>query len=131
MKRSWRLLDRDSGAVVVEALEVANTFWSRLKGLQFRAPLAAGAGLLLVPCSSIHTFWMRFSLDVLFLSHQGRVLNVRSGVRPWRIVAAVQGTHAILEVPAGNATVAAGSRLQLEDPPGNHAEPLASLQFLR
>ena len=49
------LCERSSGQVVVERLEVADGFWSRLRGLQFRKELPAGSGLLLVPCSSIHT----------------------------------------------------------------------------
>ena len=105
MSDRWQLIDRDTGAVVVEAREVADPFWSRFKGLQFRAGLAAGAGLLLVPCSSIHTFWMRFAIDVVFLDDQGVVLGWRSGVRPWRVVAPVRGAHAILEVPAGSTTL--------------------------
>jgi uncharacterized protein len=54
----WHLVDRESGEVVVSALEIAGGFWSRLRGLQFRRRLPPGAGLLLVPCRSVHTFWM-------------------------------------------------------------------------
>lgn len=123
---SYLLIDRATGARVVEALEVADGFWSRFRGLQFRARLPPGAGLLLVPCSSIHTFWMRFAIDVVLLDRQGRVLAVRRGVRPWRIVLAPRGTHAVLELPAGAGPVAVGAHLGLA--PGCAAP--ASLAFL-
>lgn len=97
---SGRLLDRATGEVVVQSLEIADTFWSRFKGLQFRRALPRESGLLLVPCSSIHTFWMRFPIDVIFLGPRGEVLDVRPHVRPWRVTRAVPSTHAILEVPA-------------------------------
>lgn len=113
MRTGWRLIERASGAVVVSELELADGFWSRLKGLQFRAALPPGRGLLLVPCGSIHTFWMRFSIDVVMIDRQGCVLGVRHGVRPWRMVKAVRGTHAILEVPVDTATVTPGTTLRL------------------
>ncbi len=125
----WRLIERDSGQLIVDRLEVADGFWSRFKGLQFRRALPAGTGLLLVPCASIHTFWMRFALDVIFLSDAGRVLEVRTNVRPWRMVIAARGTHAVLEVTAGKVTVAPGTWLQLETP-GVTMTPPRSLRFL-
>lgn len=130
MSTPWHLVDRDTGTVVVDALEVADTFCSRFWGLQFRRRLPAGTGLLLVPCASVHTFWMRFAIDVVFLSGQGRVLEVRGGVRPWRIVGGVRAAHAVLEVAATTAAVTAGVWLQIEVPRGSHEVPPASLRFL-
>ena len=102
----WRLAHRTSGQIVVERLSLADTFWGRLCGLQFRRPLPAGTGLLLVPCGSIHTMWMRFAIDVAMLDRSGRVLYVRRAVRPWRYVHAPRGTHAVLETAAGDLKVA-------------------------
>lgn len=98
-----RLIVARTGTELVSALEVADRFWSRLRGLQFRRRLPPGAGLLLVPCSSIHTHWMRFPIDAVMLDANARVLGVRRGVRPWRIVSAPLETHAVLEVSAGAA----------------------------
>jgi uncharacterized protein len=109
-----RLVDRDTGAVVVEDLEVADGFWSRLWGLQFRAALPPAAGLLLTPCASLHTFWMRFAIDVVMLDRGGVALAVRRGVRPWRVVLAARGTHSVLEVPCGCA-VRPGAALQVQN----------------
>ena len=55
-----RLVSETSGKVLIGRLTVADTFWSRFVGLQFQRKLAAGAGLLLVPCSSVHTSFLRF-----------------------------------------------------------------------
>jgi len=70
--------------------EVADGPWSRFKGLQFRKYLPPGCGLLLVPCPSVHTFFLRFPIDVLLLDRAGQVLAVRRAVRPWRLVLPVR-----------------------------------------
>lgn len=124
---TWRLVKRDTGALVVAALELADGFWSRARGLQFRAPLPAGAGLLLVPCPSVHTCFVRGALDIVLLDRGGRVLAVRQAVKPWRIVAPVRGTYAVLELPAHGANVAPGDVLRLE--PAGAAVP-RSVAFL-
>jgi uncharacterized membrane protein (UPF0127 family) len=110
---AWQLVERVTGQVVVETLEIADRYWSRLWGLQFRKTLEPGCGLLLVPCSSIHTACVRFPIDVVLLDRGGRVLGVRSHLRPWRMMAGAPGTHAILELPAGAASVQPGETLAL------------------
>lgn len=105
---------KENGEIVVAALEVADSYWSRLRGRQFRAPLLAGGGLLLVPCPSVHTCFVRGALDIVMLDRTGRVIAVRPAVRPWRVVASVRGCYAILELPAGTATVSPGDVLHLE-----------------
>ena len=83
----WQLEIRDSGVIVVDRLMIADRFWSRLCGLQFRRPLPPRHGFLLAPCNSIHTMWMRFSIDVAMLDRAGQdVLAVRRAVRPWRLL---------------------------------------------
>ena len=78
-------------------IEVADTFRSRLRGLMLRPPPAPGDGLLLTRTSSVHTCFMRFSLDVTFLDARGRVLReVR--LKPWR-AASCRGARYVLEVP--------------------------------
>ena len=99
---------RDGGATVAASLEVADGVWSRFKGLQFRAALPPDAGLLLVPCPSVHTFFMRFPIDVVLLDRGGCVVAVRRHVRPWRIVPPVWRAYATLELPAGAADLEPG-----------------------
>jgi uncharacterized protein len=82
------------------AIPVAGSFRSRLLGLAWRERSQAGPGLLIPRCSSIHTFGMRFALDVYFLDADGRVLCVRRRVPPRRVLWH-RGGAAVLEIPAG------------------------------
>lgn len=107
------LVDADTGRILAAKLELATTFWQRFWGWQFRAPPPAGTALLIAPCNSIHTFWMRFAIDVAFLDERGRVVALRSRVIPWRIVLPVAGAKAALETPASQCPVAIGQRLAI------------------
>jgi uncharacterized membrane protein (UPF0127 family) len=79
---------------------VAESFHSRLLGLAWRPRSQAGPGLLFPRCASVHTFGMRFALDVYFLDRRGSVLSARLGVPPRRVLWH-RGACAILEIPAG------------------------------
>ena len=125
---TWSLVDQN-GTEVIAAMEVADSFLTRLRGLQFRKSLQEGHGLLVVPCSSIHTCFMRFAIDVAFLGKDGVVTRVTRNLRPWRIAFAPRGTHATLEVVADSFPAKEGDRLSL--PPHEASEdPPRSLQFL-
>jgi len=78
---------------------VATGFRSRLLGLSWRARENAGPGLLIPRCASVHTFGMRFALDLYFLDEDGRVIEVRRRVPPRRIVWC-RGASAVLEIPS-------------------------------
>jgi uncharacterized membrane protein (UPF0127 family) len=82
-------------------IEVAATFLRRFMGLMFRRSLPEGAGLLLMPCGSIHMCFMRMPLDVVYLDARFRVLDVQDGLKPWRLGKYVKGAKAVLELPAG------------------------------
>jgi len=106
------------GVVVCERCEVADGFWTRFRGLMLRPDLGEGEGMLIRSAGSVHTFFMRFPLDCVFLDRDLAVVAVREGVRPWR-AAAAKGAKATLELPAGAAVhsgVAAGDRLRLVEP---------------
>ncbi len=126
----WRLVSETTGRTVVARLTIADGFWSRLAGLQLRRPLPADAGLLLVPCRSVHTCFVRFPVDVLFLDGKGCVLAVRRGLRPWRAAWGPRGSHAALEVIAGSADCGPGEKLRLE-PAEGESPPPGSVSFLR
>jgi uncharacterized protein len=93
---------REEGTVVCERCEVADTFLTRGKGLLGKRALAAGEGVLIKPCSSIHMFFMRFPIDAVFLDRDLRVLKVVPDLKPWRM-AAKRGAKAVLEFGAGEA----------------------------
>ena len=88
--------------VVCERCLVAGSPLKRMRGLLGRRGLESGEGLLLRPAASVHTFFMRFAIDVVFLSRDGEVLKVADRVPPWR-TAAAKGAKAVVELPAGEA----------------------------
>ncbi len=101
------------GRVVCERCLVAESPLARLKGLLGRAALAESEGILLRPASSIHTAFMRFPIDAVFLDGGLRVVGVVPGLKPWR-VAGCRGARAVLELPAGACArrgLAEGTRL--------------------
>ncbi|HET9644229.1 MAG TPA: DUF192 domain-containing protein [Burkholderiaceae bacterium] len=78
----------------------ATSFLARLRGLLARPPLQAGEAMYLAPCVSVHTCFMRYAIDVVFLDRAGRVLKVVEDLQPWRF-AACSGAHATMELRAG------------------------------
>ena len=95
-------LQRAGGQVVCERCLVADRPLARMRGLLGRRTLPAGEGILLRPAGSVHTFFMRFPIDVVFLDEDGRVVGISEAVRPWR-AAAARGARAAVELPAGEA----------------------------
>ncbi len=93
-------LARPDGRVVVERCLVAARPLRRMRGLLGRRDLPAGEGILLTPAASIHTFFMRFPIDAVFLDREHVVVDIARDVRPWRAVGR-RRAHAVLELPAG------------------------------
>jgi uncharacterized membrane protein (UPF0127 family) len=105
------------GAPVCERCLVADSPLTRMRGLLGRRELPAEEGVLLRPAGSIHTLFMRFAIDVVFLDREGRVLKVAEAVAPWRFAAA-RGTRSVLELRAGEAArrgVTAGDVLVVDE----------------
>jgi len=100
-----RALNQTKGTVVATNVSVARSMWARFWGLMGKRELDEGHGLLLSPCSSIHMFFMRFPLDVIFLDKSNRVTKVVSGIKPWR-AALGGGGHSALELRTGAAAAA-------------------------
>jgi len=94
------VLNLNRGTVLATCLEVANTGPKRNKGLLGRKGLAPGEGLWIVPCESVHTFFMQFPIDLVYLDRNNRIRKVRSSVPPWRLSVCLSA-HSILELPSG------------------------------
>ena len=88
--------------IVAGTLLTAFDSASRRKGLLDHASLADGSAMIIAPTSAIHTFAMRFAIDVIFVSKDGRVLKVKTAVKPRRI-AATWRAFAVVELAAGAA----------------------------
>lgn len=91
---------RADGHVVCERCVVADRPWARMRGLLGRKDLPQGEGVLLRPAGSIHTFFMRFPIDAVFVAGDGTVIGVERELRPWR-TARRRGAKAVLELAAG------------------------------
>ena len=114
------LINARTGRTVASAVEVANTRATRRRGLLGREALDVAAALVLAPCWAIHTAFMRFPIDVIFVDEEGRVLRVADSVGPWRIVATPRA-YAAIELAAGAASaraVSVGARLYLRSAEG-------------
>jgi uncharacterized membrane protein (UPF0127 family) len=92
-------LERGDGQLVCRA-RVATSFVSRFRGLMGVAQLAPETGLLLPRTSSVHTHFMRFPIDVVFLDGERRIVSIAAALRPWRLARA-KGATAVLELAAG------------------------------
>jgi uncharacterized membrane protein (UPF0127 family) len=107
------------GSIVCERCDVADHPVARMRGLLGRSVLPQGEGILLRPAGSIHTFFMRFPIDVVFLNREDVVVEVVHRLRPWR-AAGVKGAHSVLELAAGEAEsrgIEVGAKLQFEPSP--------------
>lgn len=101
--------------VICESCLIAERPLAGARGLLGRRQLPAGEGMLLRPAPSIHTWFMRFPIDAVFLDRELRVVSLRSGLRPWRM-SGQRGARAVLELAAGEAErrgVQAGGQLRL------------------
>jgi len=88
------------GTILADRLELADTGPKRNKGLLGRTGLADGGGLWIVPCESVHTFFMKFAIDLVYLDRNHKVRKVRESVPAWRLSACLSA-HSILELPSG------------------------------
>jgi uncharacterized membrane protein (UPF0127 family) len=114
-----RVLNRTRDAVVATAADVADSSQTRRDGLLKRSGLSPGEGLWIVPCEAIHCFFMKFTIDILFLSKTKQVLKVKPSVKPWRIAACLKA-HSVLELPEGQIAstgTRAGDQLEFEKLP--------------
>jgi uncharacterized membrane protein (UPF0127 family) len=93
--------NRSRGTVLGERIEVANNYFTRLRGLLGRNGLGDGEGLLIVPSRGVHMFGMRFPLDVLLLDNQRRVAGSYPALAPGKATGMHRGIRFALELPVG------------------------------
>jgi uncharacterized membrane protein (UPF0127 family) len=101
-RASFARIRTAEGAVVCERCEIPGTAFGRMRGLLGRTGLDPGGGMLIDSAPSVHMFFMRFPIDVVFLDRDWKVVGVRHRLRPWRVAGARRAVAA-LELPAGAA----------------------------
>ena len=95
-----KVLNLTRRTILATSVEVANHSAARRKGLLGRGCLSAGEGLWIIPCESVHTFGMRFPIDLVYLDRNKTVKKVRSAVPPWRLSACLSA-HSVIELASG------------------------------
>jgi len=111
-----RVRNTTRGTLVAEAADIANTSATRRTGLLNHEGLKPGEGLWIVPCEAVHTFKMKFEIDVLYLSKSKRVVKIRHSMPKWRMSMCLWA-HSVLELPAGMANATStqpGDQLEFE-----------------
>jgi uncharacterized membrane protein (UPF0127 family) len=109
------LVGTNEAQPIARHLEAAFTSADRRRGLLGRTSLGPDCALIIAPCWSVHTFFMRFTIDVVFVSEGGTVVSIRPRLTPWRL-AADWGADATIELPEGvieRANIRAGDSLRL------------------
>jgi hypothetical protein len=112
-----RILNRTRSSEIASAARRADDFGSRLVGLMGSPGLPEGGALVLEPCASIHSCFMRFPIDVLFLDRRGVVVGLIEAMRPWRLSRIYRGARIAIELPAGTIAASAtstGDEIQFE-----------------
>jgi hypothetical protein len=108
--------DVENGVIVASRVTVASRRLERAIGLLGRTHLEAGEALWITPCHGVHTWFMRFPIDVLAMDADGVIVDAVSMLKPWRMRLPRPGSHSVLELPAGTlltAAVKVGHRLQI------------------
>ena len=109
------------GTVVATDVEWALTPQERMRGLLDRDGLDPGSALVISPCNSVHMFFMKFAIDVLFLNSEGVVVRAIEGLRPWRLTRVYFSARHTVELPLGSITASKtkkGDKLSLEHESG-------------
>lgn len=96
-----KVINHTKKNVLADNATIAASFMSRIKGLLGKAGIAKGEGLIISDCGSIHTFFMNFPIDVIFLNYQHTVVKIKKAVMPFRLVDCPFTGSITIELPAG------------------------------
>jgi hypothetical protein len=98
-----RIINKTKNTVLAEDTIIADTFFTRIKGLLCKKEFKKGQALIIKPCNSIHTFFMHFPIDVLFVDKHNQVIKVISSLRPTRLTPIYFNSAFVVELPTGTA----------------------------
>lgn len=89
---------RKNGIIITENCQVADSFFTRFKGLMFRRSIPEDYALHITPCNQVHMLNMRFPIDVIYLDASGRVVKIDENVQPGKICKTVKNAKSVIEV---------------------------------
>ncbi|NKE08062.1 MULTISPECIES: DUF192 domain-containing protein [Mesobacillus] len=96
-----RLVNESNGRVLAANVKIADTFFSRFKGLMLTDSLPDGHGLYIQPCRSIHTFFMNYSIDVLYINENFEIVGAEEQLEPAKMGKRCKGAYSVFELPEG------------------------------
>lgn len=96
-----KLIDKETNTIISENLQVADTYFKRLKGLMFTKDLPAHNALQIIPCKEIHTFFMNYSIDVLYLDSKNNIVFIDENLKPGKIGKLVINAKSVIELRKG------------------------------
>jgi uncharacterized protein len=110
--------DVETGLIMANRVTIASRRLDRAIGLLGRTRLEAGEALWITPCHGVHTWFMRFSIDVVAMDADGVIVDAVSMLKPWRMRLPKPGARSVLELPAGtllNARTKIGHRIRIQE----------------
>lgn len=111
------ILHLSTGKLLAQNVHIADSYFSRLRGLIGRPPMTTGEAMWIIPCQQVHTHFMKVPLDIVFLDRGHTVLHLERNIRPWKLSPWIRQARSVLELPPGSAmAVNAGDRLQFTHP---------------
>jgi uncharacterized membrane protein (UPF0127 family) len=119
--KTFSVRNADRGTVLITNGKLASSYWARFWGLMMKKGVPEGGGILLTKSSSIHSFFMRFRFDAIFIDADDRVVKIIPSMRQWWVAFGGKGAKNTLEMPAGVAertNTQAGDQLLFEPPLG-------------
>lgn len=96
-----KLLNPQTDQIIAEEVKVAYSFWARFKGLMLTKSMPGHLALHISPCPSIHTFFMRYPIDVLYLNKKKEIVGMEEGLVPGKIGKRFSKAESVIELPAG------------------------------
>ncbi|MFH1127854.1 MAG: DUF192 domain-containing protein [Candidatus Omnitrophota bacterium] len=96
-----RLINKTKNTILAQDVQVADTLFSRMRGLLGKKELKSGQAIVLKPCNSIHTFFMRFPIDVVFVNKDNKVVKTIPGLKPFCLSGIYFSSSFAIELPAG------------------------------
>lgn len=101
MSKPYQVFNTSTQQIVARHVHLADNPFTRLKGLLGKSELPDHEGLWITPCNSIHSMFMQFKFDAVFIHPDGRILHLSESMEPWRFSKIIMGARAVLELPAG------------------------------
>ncbi|RKQ33297.1 DUF192 domain-containing protein [Oceanobacillus halophilus] len=113
-----QLINVNTDQMIADDVKSAYTFMSRFKGLMMKKSIAENAGLHISPCSSIHTFFMKFSIDIIYLNQNNEIVGIEESLEPGKIGKRFADAKSVIELPAGThkrTSTVIGQKVALQD----------------